>query len=36
MPQVVFEPTILVFERTKMVHVLDRAASTVQLHAVEL
>jgi hypothetical protein len=29
MPQVVFEPTIQVFERTKKVHALDRAATGV-------
>jgi hypothetical protein len=31
MPQVGFEPTILVFERAKTVHVLDRAATVIGL-----
>jgi hypothetical protein len=29
MPQVRFEPTVLVFERTKTVHALDHAASVI-------
>jgi hypothetical protein len=29
MPRVGFEPTILVFERAKMVHALDRAATVI-------
>jgi hypothetical protein len=29
MPQVGFEPTILVFQRAKTVHVLDRAAVVI-------
>jgi hypothetical protein len=29
MPQVGFEPTILVFERVKTVHTLDRAATVI-------
>jgi hypothetical protein len=29
MPQVGFEPTILVFEREKTVHALDRAATVI-------
>jgi hypothetical protein len=29
MPRVVFEPTISVFERPKMVHALDRAATVI-------
>jgi hypothetical protein len=29
MPQVRFEPTIPVFERVKMVHALDRAATVI-------
>jgi hypothetical protein len=32
MPQVVFEPTILVFERPKAVRALDRAASVIGTH----
>jgi hypothetical protein len=29
MPQVGFEPTILVFKRAKTVHALDRAATVI-------
>jgi hypothetical protein len=29
MPRVGFEPTIVVFERAKTVHVLDRAATVI-------
>jgi hypothetical protein len=29
MPQVAFEPTIIMFERAKTVHVLDRAATVI-------
>jgi hypothetical protein len=29
MPQVEFEPTIAVFERTKRVHALDRVATVI-------
>jgi hypothetical protein len=29
MPRVGFEPTILVFERAKTVHALDRAATVI-------
>jgi hypothetical protein len=29
MPQVVFEPTTPVFERAKIVHALDRAATEI-------
>jgi hypothetical protein len=29
MPRVGFEPTIEVFERTKTIHVLDRAATVI-------
>jgi hypothetical protein len=31
MPQVTFEPTIPVFERTKTVHALDRTATVIGL-----
>jgi hypothetical protein len=32
MPRVGFEPMILVFQRTKMVHALDRAATMIGIY----
>jgi hypothetical protein len=31
MPQVVFEPTIPVFERAKIVHAVDRTATVIDI-----